>query len=319
MELLPPIERVPSFGELRAFVIVVEELHFARAAQRLGIAPSSLSQTIRRLEASLGTVLMERTPRSVRLTDAGLELLPRARDLLTRMEETWSALHPVTSKEPFTVGISSNGFAEMTAPIMQAFRRTQPDTKLVLRDVTENPTAVITGEVDVALVRPPIMEQDDSRVMVTDIVDEPRVAFLPDDHRLAGEEAISISDLADERFVEVGPGAGAITDYWAATDSLDGLRPRMGAGASSVAGVLYGVAYLGNVITSIPSVLRFYNVPGISTVPLTDVPPATMGICTRVDDDRPITAAFCETVRRVSAGTLELVPGARLVPASPDA
>lgn len=313
MDLHLPPERVPSFGELRAFVVVVEELHFARAAQRLGIAPSSLSQTIRRLEAALGTVLMERTPRRVRLTDAGLEFLPRAQDILMRMDEAWEALHPATTSETYVVGMTSNGFAEMTAPIMQAFRRLQPDIKLELRDITDDNEAMVAGRVDVALVRPPIAGQEDPRIVVTDVVNEPRVAFLPKDHRLAGAEAISIFDLADDRFVEVGPGAAYVTDYWAATDALEGIRPRMGAGATSVAGVLYGVAYLGDVITSIPSVLRFYNVPGISAVPLLDVPPATMGICTRVDDDRAITKAFCETVHRVAAAMLDLVPGATLV------
>jgi DNA-binding transcriptional LysR family regulator len=166
----------------------------------------------------------------------------------------------------------------------------------------------------VSLVRPPIPEQWDARVRLTEVVDEPRVALLPAGHRLAGAEAISIADLADERFVEVGPGLGPIIDYWAATESLGGVRPRMGVGAFTVANVLHGVAYLEEVITSIPSVLRFFHVPGIVAVPLVDVPPATMGICTRLDDERPLTVEFCETVHRVAAGALDLVPGARLLP-----
>src|ERR1700709_856267 len=64
-------ERMPSLAELRAFVVVADELHFTRAARRLKIAPPSLSQAIRRLEASLDAVPLERTPRNVRLTDAG--------------------------------------------------------------------------------------------------------------------------------------------------------------------------------------------------------------------------------------------------------
>jgi DNA-binding transcriptional LysR family regulator len=305
---------MPSLGELRAFIAVAEELHFTRAARRLGLATPSLSQTIRRLEASLGAVLMERTPRSVSLTEAGAELLPRARDILARIEEVQTALHPVAAAGTLTVGIASNGFAEITAPIMHAFRRAHPEVRVLLRDVTEQRSALVSGAVDVSLVRPPIPEQWDPRVRLTEVVDEPRVALLPAGHRLAGAEAISIVDLADERFVEVGPGLEPIVDYWAATESLGGVRPRMGVGAFTVATVLHGVAYLDEVITSIPSVLRFFHVPGIVAVPLVDVPPATMGVCTRVDDQRPLTVEFCETVRRVAAGALELVPGARLLP-----
>jgi DNA-binding transcriptional LysR family regulator len=305
---------MPSLGELRAFVVVAEELHFTRAARRLGLAPPSLSQTIRRLEASLGAVLMQRTPRTVRLTEAGAELLPRARDILARVEEVQTALGPVAASGTFTVGIASNGFAEITAPIMQAFRHAHPGVRLVLRDITQDRAALVSHAVDVALVRPPIPEQWDARVRLTEVVDEPRVALLSADHRLAGAEAVSIAELRDERFVEVGPGMDPVIDYWAATDSLGGVRPRMGSGAFTVSDVLRGVVYLDEVITSIPSVLRFYHVPGIVGVPLVDVPPATMGVLTRADDQRPTTVDFCETVRRVAAGALELVPGARLLP-----
>src|SRR5262245_43611247 len=61
--------RTPTLGELRAFVVAAEELHFARAARRLGVAGPSLSQTIRRLEAALGKALLTRTPRNVALTE----------------------------------------------------------------------------------------------------------------------------------------------------------------------------------------------------------------------------------------------------------
>lgn len=307
-------ERMPSLAELRAFIVVAEELHFTRAARRLAIATPSLSQAIRRLEASLDVVLLQRTPRRVCLTEAGAEFLPRARDIIARLEEAQAALHAADSVATLTVGIASNGFAELTAPIIQSFRGSHPKVNVVLRDVTEHRSALISREVDVSLVRPPIPEQRDSSVRLVEVVEEPRVALLHADHRLAGFEAISIADIADERFVEVGPGLEQITDFWAASESLGGLRPRLGGGAVTVAGVLHGVAYLGETITSVPSVLRFFQVPGIVAVPLVDVPTATMAIGTRVDDDRAVTAEFCATVRAVAAGALDLVPGARLLP-----
>jgi DNA-binding transcriptional LysR family regulator len=308
--------KTPSMGELRAFVVVADELHFARAASRLGIAPPSLSQAIRRLEEKLGAVLFVRTPRSVGLTGAGEELLPRARDILRRLDEAQAAVNAEARAAPgsLTIGISSNGFAELTAPIMSAFRRAHPDVRVFLRDVTQHPSPVVSGAVDVALVRPPVQEQWDVRIRFTEVVDEPRVALLPAGHRLADAHAISIADLSEESFVEVGPGKPQITDYWAATEELGGERPRMGGGADTVAGVLHAVAYLGDVITSIPSVLRFFHVPGIVAVPIVDVPPATMAICTRADDLRPLTSDFADTVSRVASRAIDLVPGGRVLP-----
>jgi DNA-binding transcriptional LysR family regulator len=201
----------------------------------------------------------------------------------------------------------------LTAPIVHAFRRSHPNVRVVLRDVTVQPSALLSGEVDVSLVRPPIPEQRDESVRIVDLVDEPRVALLPTSHRLATAEAISIAALADDSFVEVGPGLGHITDFWAASESLGGIRPRLGGAADSVAGVLHGVAYLGETITSVPSVLRFFRVPGIAAVPLLDVPPASMAVVSRVGDKRRITSEFCDTVRVVARGGLALVPGARLL------
>ena len=311
-----PVPAAPTMAEFRAFVAVAEELHFTKAARMLGIAPPSLSQTVRRLEDKLGAVLFVRTPRTVALTAAGAELLPRARDILVRVDEAQHAVNAgaLTGSGRLVVGISSNGFAEMTAPILHVFRRGHPDVRVELRDVTEHPNALLSGDVDVALVRPPVREEGDERIRFEEVVDEPRVAFLPAGHRLAGEEAIGIHDLQDERWVEVGPGMTRITDFWAGTDALGGHRPRMGEGAYSVAGVLQAVGYLENVITSIPSVLRFFHVPGIAMVPFTDVAPATMAVMTRSDDPRPMVTEFIGAVHAVAARAADLVPGARYLP-----
>jgi DNA-binding transcriptional LysR family regulator len=68
--------------QLRALATLAEELNFTRAARRLGVAQPALSARISRMERRLGRKLVERSTRSVRLTDAGLELLARAKPML---------------------------------------------------------------------------------------------------------------------------------------------------------------------------------------------------------------------------------------------
>jgi DNA-binding transcriptional LysR family regulator len=72
--------------DLRYFLVLAEELHYRRAAERLFITPSSLSKAVSRLERSLGLELLERTPRHVALTEAGAELAPLAREIVDAAE-----------------------------------------------------------------------------------------------------------------------------------------------------------------------------------------------------------------------------------------
>ena len=72
--------------QLRALATLAEELNYTRAAQRLGVAQPALSARISRMERRLGRQLVERSTRSVRITEAGQELLARAQPMLAELE-----------------------------------------------------------------------------------------------------------------------------------------------------------------------------------------------------------------------------------------
>ena len=298
----------PTLGQLRAFVELSLDLHFGHAARRLGVSQSSLSETIRRLEGELGTVLFERTSRRVELTDAGAELLPRARDVLMRVERMRSVngVAAAPPKNVLRIGIAGNGFGELTRPIISAFRDSHSDARVVLREVRGAPDAFLRGRFDVALVRRPFA---DERVVVHDVATEPRSLLVPADHALAGTEGAPITDVLDEPFVAIVPSAPAFRDYWLAADQRGGERPRIGGEAWSVPDTLHAVADLGLVTTAGRSFLRSFPVPGIAMAHVTGLAASTFAVALRVGDDRPLVRAFLGIVREVAARAAEIAPG----------
>ncbi len=84
----------PTPHELRAFLVLADELHFGRAAAVLGVAQSSLSELIRRLEAKVDVVLLDRTSRRVSLTPAGSRMLAPARRVLGELTAMRAEVRP---------------------------------------------------------------------------------------------------------------------------------------------------------------------------------------------------------------------------------
>ncbi|KUM99061.1 LysR family transcriptional regulator [Streptomyces cellostaticus] len=187
---------------LAAFVAVAEELHFGRAAQRLHVAQSPLSQQIRSLERDLGARLFERSTRSVRLTDAGRSLLGPAKALLA---DAAVVRRSVRSAQLGVVGRVSIGFAGASSygclPVLTRAVTTQlPGIELVLEGPTYAGEALgrIAGDVlDVGFVSLPVRRGVSARVVRV----EPLMVALPDGHRLAGCAEIPLSQLASEAFV----------------------------------------------------------------------------------------------------------------------
>src|SRR5688500_6921726 len=101
-----------EFRQLQLFIAVAEELHFGRAAARVGMAQPPFSQQIRRLEADLGVPLLTRTSRRVALTPAGARLLEGARDLLVRRADLKAAARSVARGE---TGVLRLGFNPSSA------------------------------------------------------------------------------------------------------------------------------------------------------------------------------------------------------------
>jgi DNA-binding transcriptional LysR family regulator len=288
----------PTPHEFRAFLRLSEDLHFGRTAKRLGVAQSSLSEAIRRLEAKLDVVLFDRTSRRVQLTEAGLELVPAAREVL----QTLAAAHSVVAAPPrsrpteFRVGIEAHGFAELTRPILAGFIARQPDMRLVTQECAGLPQAFIDGRFDVALLRTPL---EDERVQVHFVATEPRGVVVPVDHPAAGTEGASVLEFLDEPFVALGPSIPRTRDYWLGCELRGGDAPRIGGEANNAWETIFGVAHLGLVTLGCRSFVRAFPMAGMDFVGTTDVAPNTLSIVTRANDSRRVVAEFVDLVRVV--------------------
>jgi DNA-binding transcriptional LysR family regulator len=217
-----------DFKHLAYFVAVVEHGSFTAAATASGVAQSSVSWAIGRLEADVGAPLLERTTRAVTLTPEGVALLPHARQVLGQLAAGADAARTPTSPAGCTLTISAAPALPFDlVRAIEAFRGGQPDT-LVRVEQSETTgdqlAAVQDGRCDVAIIAAldPVVEA----VELVELACEPLVLTVSREHPLAGAGTIPIARLAEQRFATTmtnGHGAGLVTR---ALEPL-GLSPRI--------------------------------------------------------------------------------------------
>lgn len=198
--------------QLHAFVVVAEELHFGRAAARLGIAQPPLSQQIRRLESKVGHALFNREPGGVTLTTTGHELLPAAQRALTSLADGLAAARAAGSGRTgrLRIGFAASLALTVLPDLLCRFRERFPDVRLDVQEMTTAPqiAALYDKAIDVGLLREPT--DDRAELCFRTVLTEPYVAVLPTSHPLAAQRLVPLAQLADHPFVllprSVGPG-----------------------------------------------------------------------------------------------------------------
>jgi DNA-binding transcriptional LysR family regulator len=156
-----PLISTGDFGQLRAFVAVAAALNFSRAAEKLGVSASALSQMVRSLEESVGVRLLNRTTRNVSLTDAGEQLFRRVRPAV---EELAAALGQTSQYGERLAGVIRIHSFRLAAErflkrMLRSFHDTYPD---VVLDITldDEVVDVVAGGYDVAIRIGEVIERD---------------------------------------------------------------------------------------------------------------------------------------------------------------
>jgi LysR family transcriptional regulator, benzoate and cis,cis-muconate-responsive activator of ben and cat genes len=188
---------------LRPFVVLAEELHFGRAAERLDITQPALSQQIKRLELQLGVRLFARTRARVDLTEAGAAVLAPARvavDAAATIDELARGFRRGELGE-LRLGISP-GAHYMAQTLLSEFARRRP--KVRVRATQDNSGAlaaqIVSGQLEVAL---GFCTARTSGVLREPLLDEPAVVAVAAGHPLAKRGAVTLRELSDQTFALV--------------------------------------------------------------------------------------------------------------------
>jgi len=195
---------------MRQYVVVAETLNFRKAAQRLNMSQPPLSVAIRRLEQSLGVQLLERNTRSTQLTPAGIVFLNEARQTLVQAER---ACEMARRSAAGMIGTIRLGFVDSIVDgllplLLRRFQAANPNVDIQLQEATppEQVQGLRNDRLDVGILVLPAM--DPGNIHLEPLFEDRMVAVVPQDHVLAEQASIALTDLADQPWILFAPHHG---------------------------------------------------------------------------------------------------------------
>jgi DNA-binding transcriptional LysR family regulator len=283
--------------DLRYFLAVAQELSFTHAAEGLYVSQPALSKQIRTLERQLRVELFERGAGGVRLTRAGVELLPHAE----RMLESWEDAKRSVSKASgctLVIGMHTSPGRGLLPAVRAMMVASCPDVELELRYVpwSDRTAGLSDQSTDAAFVWLPLPRPPYRWVT---IAREPRLVALPNDHRLAAQERVSIADLLDEPFLALPTSAGPLRDFWLALDHRDGHPVRIGAEINDTEETYEAVTSGIGICLLAAGNAPIFARGGITMLPVDDLSPSELVLAWNERHCPPLLETFVNTCERV--------------------
>lgn len=292
----------------RCFVAAAETLHFARAAEQLGISPPALTRQIQDIEQALQVRLFERTKRSVTLTSAGAVLLEEARRTLQQAARAEEAARRAGRGETGRIEIgyvASAAYAGLLQAEIARFRESHPHVLLNLSEAAMDrlPSLVASGSLDLAFVRPPIACPES--VMTIDLLSERFVVALPSTSPLVSpsvspptpQASILPARLAAEQFIlpEQPAGTGEVARRGRFT-------PRIGPSPGGLVAVIALVSMGAGVAIVPSSVIGRIDMPGVVYREIEGKHiTTTIALACRRHEKSPVVRAFIKQLGQIMA------------------
>lgn len=189
--------------QLWMFLAVAEELHFGRAAKRLGMSQPPLTEQIKLLEHSLNLTLFERSRRGTKLSPAGSAILPAARKFAEQVQNFEQTVQEVVTGQlgVLHIGAITSAMLESVPPLVEKLKKQHP--KLSIRvdeiDSVEAVPLLESGNIDIAFAR--LDGEIGSHITTQPLSKDKLAVALPNDHRLLAQNSISLSELGQEQLV----------------------------------------------------------------------------------------------------------------------
>lgn len=288
---------------LKYMSVLAEELHFGRAAERLGIAQPALTQQIQALERELGVQLFQRTKRSVRLTVAGRVTLGEAIRTLQQADRTALVAKQAGRGQLGHIEIGFVGSAIFSGVLSKAifhFREANPMVELRLNElgILQQLDDVGSGRLDLGIVRTPIKSLP-LDVGIAMLYREPLILAVPARHKLARQKRITLAMLKDEPFVgmQIQDGVGFNAQI-AEICATGGLSPRVTQRAGQFV-ALAGMVAGGLGIAFVPDSLRHLQIPDVVYRPLAEIKEqSNLAVVFRKSERAPAVVAFLDHMRK---------------------
>lgn len=276
--------------DLRIFLVLAEELHFGRTAERLSISQSAVSESVRGLESQLEAKLFERTSRRVRLTLVGEQLHQRISPLIGALEQALVDTRDLSGR---VAGLLRVGFVLTTdgpplTELIAAFETRYPACEVCLREVEtfDAYRSLRQGDVD-ALCNWLAVDEPDLTAGSAFAFYERALAVAPT-HPLAGRSAVSVEDLANEEVAQPPPTIPeAVWDLIVPPFAPSGRPIRRTTPVRTIHEILSFVAR-GLIVHPTSSNVPLFDRGDIVLVPIVDLAPLPLGMvwCTKRENAR---------------------------------